>query len=94
MSHLPSPNQPRTNFLVDLIPATQRKRAYAVHGLVGFLIGALFLAVAAIQQGLPPNWLIIAVVVYNFSSPFFNALATANTVPTGGEAVEEGFHTS
>jgi hypothetical protein len=87
---LPQPNQPRTNFLEDLIPATQRKRVYALYGLVGFLLGALALAYAAVSQELPPTWVIISVVIYNFASPFFSALATANAVPTGNEAIKKG----
>lgn len=87
MSNLPAvPIQ--QGFLVDLVPAAQRKRVYAAYGLVGFLIGALTAGFAAVNQAMPPNWLVIALVVYTFSGPAFSALAGANAVPTGGEALD------
>lgn len=88
MSHLPTPNQPSTNFLEDLIPSASRKRVYALFGLVGFLLAAIMVAMMAVTEELPPVWLIVSVTVYNFSTPFFSALATANAVPTGEEAIK------
>lgn len=86
--NVPAAQQPSTSFLVDLIPAAQRRRVYALFGLVGFLLFVFTASWAAISQELPPTWLIVLTVAHNASTPFFSALATANAVPTGAEAVK------
>lgn len=78
-----TPQNPSNGFMTDLIPPGKRKIAYALFGLVGFLLGALVVAYASINQELPPTWLIVATAVYNFSVPFFSALAGGNVSSEG-----------
>ena len=80
-----------SNFLVDLIPAHQRKQVYAVFGLIGALLALVTTVMAAITQSVPPEWLIGLTVGYNFLTPFFSALASANATPTGSEAANAAF---
>lgn len=74
------PNQPSSsNPLYDLIPATQRKRVYAIFGLIGLILGAIVVGWTAVKHGDIPDWVTISVVVYNFLGVPFGALAAANT---------------
>lgn len=89
MSQSALPPNVSTGFLVDLVPVKHRKRVYAGFGAVGAILGILTAAFAAVTEDMPPSWLVGAIVVYTFITPFFSALATANAVPTGSEAANE-----
>lgn len=93
MSQSTLPPNVSTGFLVDLVPVKHRKRVYAGFGAVGAILGILTAAFAAVTEDMPPSWLVGAIVVYTFITPFFSALATANAVPTGTEAANEGLST-
>jgi len=84
------PIQPPENILTDLVPVNKRKRVYAAFGLVGFLIGALvvgfFAAKGEVSAEALPTWLVVAIAVYGFATPFFSKLARDNAVPVGHEA--------
>lgn len=85
------PIQPSEGFLTDLVPVTQRKRVYALFGLVGFILGCIFVGfLAAVRGNIEdiPSWIIVANAVYLFATPFFSKLARDNAVPVGEEAIE------
>lgn len=61
-----------------IIPSPQgRKIAYAVYGLVSFVVGNTVVFYAATQMDVP-TWLIGVVAVVNNCAPLFGAVAIAN----------------
>ena len=74
----PQPVPASSNPLYDLVPASQRRRVYAIFALVGLIATAVQLAFLAIDPNLP-MWLNISIVVYNFLAVPFGALAASNT---------------
>jgi uncharacterized membrane protein YhhN len=73
-----------SNPLTDIVPASQRRRVYAIFGLVGLIAGAVQIAFLAIDPDLP-LWLNISIAVYNFLALPMSALATSNAVPVNKE---------
>lgn len=74
----PTPTPASSNPLYDLVPANQRRRVYAIFALLGLIAGAVQIAFLAIDPDLP-TWLNVSIVVYNFLSVPFGALAASNT---------------
>lgn len=65
-------------YLEDLIPPKHRKKAYALFGLLGVLIGATFVGFAAAAVAVP-TWLKVVAAVYAFVGGPVGAVANANT---------------
>lgn len=68
------------NPLTDVLPATYRKIAYLIYGLVGVGIGATqvgFVAANADQ----PTWLTVALAVFAYIGIALGFTAAANTPP-------------
>lgn len=71
-----------------VIPSpTGRKVAYAIYGLISFIVGNTVVFYAATQMDVP-TWLIGAVAVVNNIAPVFGAVAIANAPTVAKKHVE------
>lgn len=66
------------NYLTDVIPAKNRKHAYAVFALIGITLGAAQVAFVSLGSA-QPDWLNVALSVYAFIGGAFGMTANANT---------------
>lgn len=66
--------------LRDILPAHYRKLAYAVHAVVGVVLGAVQVGFGAAEAG-QPTALIVALAVYAFLGGALGVTAAANTGP-------------
>lgn len=81
-SLVPTPSS--SNPLTDIVPASQRRRVYAIFGLIGLIAGAVQIAFLAMDPNLP-LWLNITIAVYNFLALPMGALASSNATPINKE---------
>lgn len=72
-----------SNPLTDVIPAKARKYVYALWALVGLVLGAIQVYVAAQPDPTQPGWLNGALAVFAFVSTAIGATAASNV--TGSE---------
>lgn len=71
--------------LLQAIPALWRDRIYGAYVLIGFLLGAVQVAIAGVPDlGEQPRWLTIALVVYAYIGTAFVGMAKANTTAASG----------
>jgi hypothetical protein len=71
------PETPNENPLADaILNAKTRSVVYALFGMIGLVLGAIAIALIAVDKA--PQWYVITAAVYNFLSPFFSGLARSN----------------
>lgn len=68
------------NPLTDVLPATYRKIAYLIYGLVGVGIGATQVGFVAANTD-QPTWLTVALAVFAYIGIALGFTAAANTPP-------------
>jgi hypothetical protein len=63
--------------LTDILPATARKKVYAIYALLGVALGAV--QVAYLNLAGQPQWLTVALAVFGFVGTALGATAASNT---------------
>lgn len=76
-------------YLEDIVPASQRRRVYAIMGLLGWVGGIVQTVVISLNEG-APLWLAIVANVLTYIGAGVAQLAQANTT-SSAEKVSESY---